>query len=776
MIRLTGFELEKIWGKKRFLLSCLILLALDVFLLWYTSLPGEDRAGLSAYRVFQEEISDMSEPEKGAYIIGLKETLDGVGFVQEVLMFQGMADEMGEALAAQALESAPGVFEAYYDMYQSGDYLKLTDSLWKEQSLIEELYEEWEKSADYGEYLKSVREAENRLGGIGIFGGGGQDSFSARNVKKSAGDYAGLSDEKIRWMPGRALTGAMENVWTDIFLLLSVFLFVGSLIVEEKEKGLFYITRSTMQGMGKSIGAKLASLFVHCMGMAALLYGANLLFFRITVGFGDFGASVQSVAAWRESCLSVSIRGYLALSVITKGVVLFGFGMLLTALCIGAETVALPYGAGLLFCGVGGILYAAVPAASRWNLLKYLNLTGILKTEHIYGAYLNFDIFEYPVSCMTLSWITIDILTGAGACGSIFLYIKGEKLTFRDRKGLPFSFFRPHGSLLRHECYKIMIADRAAFVLLVFGLLTGYQEWEHSWHMTAQERYYQDIMLRLEGELTDEKEELVLAEQARYQEAFDRISEIERMVADGEIKEETGDEWKAKYQAVTAFYPSFMRVWQQYRHICEEGGNFIYDTGWLSLFGVTGGGFLVNLLMLVCGVVLAFGNAAAMEDTAGAWNLLGSTRKGRGKVLLCKSILCGGAAALLSLVPTVCRGICVSRVFPLRGLKVSVGNIPCLREGFADMGFGWGKTLMASLPVWGFALLFVLSQAAVLAGAALLVFALSVWRREALGTYFLAALILAVPLVLTLLGFSFAENFSLYPFYAWTKEVLENNF
>ena len=44
MIRLTGFELGKIWGKKRFLLSCLILLALDFFLLWYTNLPGESRA------------------------------------------------------------------------------------------------------------------------------------------------------------------------------------------------------------------------------------------------------------------------------------------------------------------------------------------------------------------------------------------------------------------------------------------------------------------------------------------------------------------------------------------------------------------------------------------------------------------------------------------------------------------------------------------------------------------------------------------------------------
>lgn len=756
MIRLTAFELEKIWGKKRFLLSCLLLLALDLFLLWYTNLPGEDRAGLAAYKAFQREISDMTEQEKGVFISGMKETIDGISFVQEVLMLQGMSNEMGDTLALQALESAPGVFETYYELYRSGDYLKLTDSLWTEQRLIEELYDEWEKSAGYGEYLQSIQEAGNRLGGIGIFGGAGQESFSARNVQKSAGDYAGLSADNIRWMPEKAVTGAMENAWADIFLLLSVFFFVGCLIVDEKEKRLFYITRSTRWGIGKSIVAKLAALFVHCSVMAALLYGANLLYFGFTVGYGDFGAAVQSVAAWRESCLRVSIGEYIVLSVVTKGIVLFGFGAVLAAFCMGADTVFLSYGAGILFCGVSYVLYTVIPGAARWNMLKYLNLMGILKTEHFYGAYLNFDVFGYPVSCMVSTWIAIAVLAAAGISASVFLYVKGERLALRDRRGRSFSLFRPHSSLLRHECYKMMIANRAALVLLTFGFLAGYREWEHSYHPSAQETYYQDIMLRLEGELTEEKEQLILSEQARYQEAFDRISQIDRMVSDGEISERTGEERKAECYAVTAFYPSFMRVWEQYRQICESGGHFIYDTGYLFLFGIRGDGFLADLLLLVCGIVLAFGNAAAMEDTAGTWNLLGSTRKGKGKVLLCKGMICGLTAALLTLVPFVCRAVRIGTVFPLRGFSFRAADIPCCREA------------PQLLPVWGFVLLLALSQAAVLAGAALAVFGLSVWRRESLGTYFLAALLLAVPLVLMFLGFSAAERFSLYPLYSWT--------
>ena len=71
--------------------------------------------------------------------------MDGVGLVQEVLMLRASGNEMGEMFAAQAMEEAPGVFERYYDIYQNGTYLELTDSFWQERMLTDELYEQWKK-------------------------------------------------------------------------------------------------------------------------------------------------------------------------------------------------------------------------------------------------------------------------------------------------------------------------------------------------------------------------------------------------------------------------------------------------------------------------------------------------------------------------------------------------------------------------------------------------------------------------------------------------------
>ena len=59
----------------------------------------------------------------------------------------------------------------------------------------------------------------------------------------------------------------------------------------------------------------------------------------------------------------------------------------------------------------------------------------------------------------------------------------------------------------------------------------------------------------------------------------------------------------------------------------------------------------------------------------------------------------------------------------------------------------------------------------VLAVAALLVFALSLWQRTGARTYFLAMLVFILPLVLQLLGLSWAERFSLYPLYSWMRSM-----
>lgn len=756
MCRLIYYELAKIWRKRSFALSVCVLLILNLFLLWYVNCSNGENVPLSAYKSFQNEIAEMSEIEKGDYISNLKETMDGVCLVQNVLDMQKMQGESGKALAEQEMTANPGVFEKYYKTYQAGSYLHFTDSIWQEKNLIDELYNEQQKAAGYEEYLQSVQGNKASLSGISIFGNQDKNNFSTRNIEKSAEDYAALSDQNIRWMPSKALSVSMENIWTDLFLILSVFLFAGNLIFEEKEKKLFYITRSTKRGQFQSICAKLTTLLIHCIAIAALLYGCNLIFSEVTIGFEDVTASIQSIADYMESNLNISVLGYIAGSVLTKSTVLFGMGAILTALCILTDQMFLPYLAGMLFYGCSYLLYLLIPAVEKGSLFKYINLIGLMKTENLYGSYLNFDIGGYPVSRLLVSWSVIIMLAVFGIAALILLFLHGTNFELSKIQSKQQRPFYPHASLLRYESYKIMIMNRALVILLLFSFVIGGRVLNQKYSPSVQEQYYQNLMMQLEGGLTEQKEALILSEQERYTQAFSEIEKIDGMVSDGEIDESTGEQLKADWYGITFFYPSFQRVMQQYENIQEDGGEFIYDTGYLYFFGRMNDDYLIDLLLLSLCMVIAFGNVMAMEYQSGSWYLLCATKQGRKKSIVRKMVVCMMAAMIMSVLPMICRFVNISSVYPLHELTAAITDIPCYQE------------FPLAIPVWFFVLLLFLTQMASMIAVVIVVLLISYWRKNYIQTMFFAILILVVPIVLKLLGFEFAGWGSVYPLYSWT--------
>lgn len=756
MLRLIPFELSKIWRKRSFFLSVCVLLFIHLFLLWYTTLPDENTPPLSAYKALCAELSGKSEAEKEHYISELKEKMDGVCFVRDILGMQSFQNEMGSALAEQELQSNPGKFEKYYGLYQSGEYLQFTVSLEQEQTFVDEIYGEQQKVSGYGEYLRSIQENKNMLGGISIFGGQSGDTYSSRNLQKSAADYAGLSDSNIRFTPSKGITSAMQSVWIDLLLVLGVMLFVGSLITEEKDKKLFFITRSTKHGVVRSMAAKLAALLVHCTVLTVLFYTVSLLFFGVGAGWFVPGARLQSVAAYSESSLPVSILGYILLSVLTKAFVLFGAGAVLTVFCLLSGIAVLPFVVGAGMIGGSALLYYLIPAGSVFSVFKYLNLVGLMKTENVYGGYLNYNLFGYPISRLSVSVGLMLFICIAGLAGSLLAFCRMESFEVR-RLRLPFSMpFRPHTSILRHEGYKLLITNRALPVLLLFAALLACQSLSRTYAPSVGEQYYQSLMSELEGRLTDEKEALVLSEKARYEEALQQIERLDHMVGAGELSADTAEDLKSQANMTLAFYPAFQRAEAQYEHIKADGGSFVYDTGYLELFGIWEDVFPVHFLLLTIGIVIAMSGSVSMEYQTGSLFLIGATKVGKHRILFHKALIGTVMAAALAVVPILCRLYSISSVYSLHSFGTAVQDIPHF-SGFA-----------VPMPIGCFVLLFVFAQVGSTVLAAWITMAISVWRKNQVQTVFFSMLLLAVPLMLKMLGFEFAKWFSLYPLYGWT--------
>lgn len=759
MIRLIPFELQKIWRKKSFLLAVAVLLVIHVFLLWYTTLPREDQNSLSSYKALTKELAGKSEQEKGAYLRRWKEQVDGVCFVQSILLLQGWDKEMGNALAEQELAKNPGVFEAYYETYRTGEYLWFTSSLEQEQRLAEEIWEEWEQVSGYGRYLTSIQEQKEELGGISIFGGGKKDSYSARNLEKSAADYRGLTEENIRFTPAKTITVAMDGLWVRLLLFLALLLLVGNLITEEKEKGLFLITRSTRLGISHSLGAKLSALLASCLVLTAVFYGVGLLFAGGSAGWFDFSARLQSAACCLQSCLDIPLGAYLLLSVATQAAVFFGIGSLLVLLALLFELSVLPYLAGVLLAGASMLLYGLIPAGSPLAAVKYLNPAGLLGTEQLYGGYLNFNVLGFPRSRLGMALFLLAVLVAAGVAGSLLVFASKRGLHARRLRislKLPFS---PHGSLFLHESYKLLVTGRGLFLLLVFAVLLGGKNIRNSYYPSVGEQYYRDLMETLEGELNEEKERLLLAERQRYEEAFQKCSQIEELLEKGEISEDMAEELMREQNMILSFYPSFERAEAQYQKISEEGGAFVYDTGYRYFLGIWGEDFLVDLLLLVVGVILAVSGMISMEYQQGAWYLLGASRTGKRWILWMKSLVSVLAVLPLALTPLACRFWSISRIYPMKSFSASAW---CL----------WQEPgILGQMPIGFWLVIFVLSQLGAAVLAALIVLGLSLWLKKQDKTVFFALVVLGVPLVLKLLGFEAAKWLSLYPLYGWTGMV-----
>lgn len=754
MWSLIYFELKKIWNKKSFVFITCLLLIINIFFLWYTNLENEKRPSLSSYKMFQTEILNMSESEKEEYVKKLKKDIDGIYFVIDILNMQ--KNEMGSSFVEQELNANPRVFETYYKIYKSGNYLHFTSSLEQEQIFINEIYNEQVKVSGYDDYLEGIKKDKGKLEGISIFNNQDESNFSTRNIKKSTKDYSELNSSNVKFIPSKTIVSTIENIGTDILLILITFLFIGNLITEEKEKKLFYVTRSTKYGVVHSIFAKIIALFIHCIIFSILLFSINYLFFGIFGGFNDLGIKLQSLAPYMESNFNGSILEYLIISILTKGIVVFGIGTIITAICIISDSMILPYMLGISFLGISWLFYKIIPAVSNLNIIKHLNIFGILKTENLYGSYLNFNFFEYPISRITFSWIMIVGLLGLGIFLCVKFFLKGKSLELKRSTKNFILKFKPHTSLFKHELYKILITNKGIIVILIFSLLICYNELQRRYSPSLQEQYYQNIMLKLEGKPTEEKTELIKTEKSRFDEAFSKISEIDEQIAKGEINDTTGEAMKVKWYSITAFYPTFEKVLEQDKYVKENDGNYIYDTGYLYLFGVMDEGILNDFILLTLSIIFMFCNVMAIEYQNKAVNILQATNKGKKAIIKTKVKATIIIVLLFCILPFVCRFISVSSTFPINGFLLSAKDISIYHN------------LSSGILVIGLILLKIFIQ--VFSGIilAMLILTISAWKKNNVQTIFLGLLILFVPLVLVLLGFEYMRLFSLYPLYSYT--------
>lgn len=322
MGRTIKYEFLKIFTSKLFLYTLILFVLADIVILIYTeNIIKKDEIPYSAYKIFNEEIKDLSESEKQELINEEYEKNNAFSIISTILSNTNSDAAYIRDFAENLKNENRELYDKYINKYYTRTY-KYTGDESKELAFLKEIKREYDECKNYKQFIVEILDKAENLEAISIFQEL-QDDFSNKNIKDTAKNYEKMLDTKLKFIPAKGIDSFTEMGTTDIFIVLLIFVISTIIIYEEREKNLFPLIKSTKNGRCKTILAKIFVMFIVILAISLTLYTINFVYYAITIGYGDLNANLQSINSFIYSTLQISIGGYIALFLITKIIIFF---------------------------------------------------------------------------------------------------------------------------------------------------------------------------------------------------------------------------------------------------------------------------------------------------------------------------------------------------------------------------------------------------------------------------------------------------------------------
>lgn len=732
-------ELDRIWKKRVFIIMIATSLLIQIFSLWYNDTYISDSVPLSSHKLLNTHLSKLTETGKGSYLSKEKELMDAMLFEEKSNMYLNENTELGEKYIQQVLNDKMDYYNKYLETYTSGSYLRYTKSLDQETTLIERNLNDYNKVNGYSDYISKT--VNSTLGEISVFSSNADSSssFSMKNIEKSARDHMEFKNLQLKYMDTGGIVEAFRFSVADMFIVLLTVYFAIQLIWEEKETGLYAVTRSTKKGRLHSIRAKLCALFLHVFVMSLLFFTVRFLWYGIRAGFIDMTLPIQSAAAYLESSIHFNFIQMAAAVLCAKVLGAYVLGMFVLLAAQKAKSVWVPWLYLGIWTAVNAALYLLIDVHTKVAMLKFLSFFSLFNGDKIFGEYLNVNLLGMPVSSGSVSIVFSLILLAVLTVWNLIYYVlayNGE-ISTRKRKAVKAKIMDK--TVWGHELYKIMVMNNGIVILIIFAIVTGYFQYSTQYKVSSGEAYYQEFMLQLEGKLDDEKEELITKEQKKFDDATAQIEKIDRLLGEGTIDDSKADEMKIKYEMILSYYPQFEKVLYHYDRAVSEGTEFLYDTGYREAFWMNGNTdrLLRDLLMAAASIILIFGSTFSMEQERKSWMLIGTTSTGSKRIKRRKAAIALSISAIMSIYSTAFRLLMINRALPINRILFSSRTI-----------MGYNSTDVSLLVL---ILVLVALNILVYCSMAMAVTWISSVREKTNEVYFFSVLFLIIPLCMLLL-------------------------
>lgn len=237
--------------------------------------------------------------------------------------------------------------------------------------------------------------------------------------------------------------------------------------------------------------------------------------------------------------------------------------------------------------------------------------------------------------------------------------------------------------LIKLELHRLLAINRIIFILvgclLLKVLLVNLVPEMKDPRIKLSHRQYDYYLEILYGEDTEEKQQFILTEYDTFRALYESFSSMRELYDNGQL---TDDEWSAfveeyhsaeiRLPALTIFKEKLEEFQQVYPYDTIDPPQYFYDYGWKTYFTYLAFPDVLAVLSMLLLAVQVFGGDISM----GAVNLLRSTRNGKEKLFLSRTVLCIFGSVVISAVHMAVEYVMFSLRMPLNDAAAPLYSLP----------------------------------------------------------------------------------------------------
>ena len=334
---------------------------------------------------------------------------------------------------------------------------------------------------------------------------GDKDSFSYKNLFKTAEDYSNLKGIKLTNAKSDSIIALGDFALTDYLLIALVFL-IGVYIFTENMQNLI---NTTAKGRQQTALAKIVAYIILTILVSACFTIVNIIILNNKNGIDTLDAVVQSVPQFRNCTLNLNLGQYYLVYLFFKSFAFIAVASLFAIVFVCIKNSVIRYSLCIGLIAGEYLLYTIIPDNSVINLVKHINIFCFVDTQTLLSKYLNLNILEIPVNRITATIITIIVIT---LISIIIVLVNFTKNKFQKvniqikRTGVSGS-----SNLIKGELFKYLVCNKTAIILLLLATASVFNCFgsENYPYTSSADVAYKNHMDYLQGEITPQKEKYI---------------------------------------------------------------------------------------------------------------------------------------------------------------------------------------------------------------------------------------------------------------------------